>query len=102
MIDRHNELFGLTRTDFISADYERLRWTKEIHFAARAGLSQVCLSLTSNSLPANVKDYHGRMLFFWAAVNEHIEVVKLLLDLKDVAVDSKDFRGRTTLTTVVR
>jgi ankyrin repeat protein len=68
-----------------------------IHLAARFGLHQASSLLISYDEPVGVRDDLGRSPLCWAALNGHIEVVKLLLDRDDVTADAKDIWGGTPL-----
>ncbi|KAL2814424.1 hypothetical protein BJX63DRAFT_442496 [Aspergillus granulosus] len=84
--------------------YHTPEGTTGMHLAAYFGLKEAVLALLASGHDHNVQNSWGQTPFWWAAVNGHDAVVKVLLTKNDTNVntgglnrDPKDSLGRTPL-----
>ncbi|KAH0535997.1 hypothetical protein FGG08_007114, partial [Glutinoglossum americanum] len=68
-----------------------------VHVAAYFGLVGTIMGLLKNGYNPDLRDSYGRTPLSWAARRGHEAVVKLLLAMEKVDLNSKDSSGRTPL-----
>ncbi|KAI7204219.1 hypothetical protein KC316_g1793 [Hortaea werneckii] len=72
-----------------------------LHLIGRFGTSALAIRLLEAGFPAECRDSRGMTPLSYAAQYGHKAVVRLLLDTKQVKVDSKDHYGQTPLSQAV-
>jgi ankyrin repeat protein len=86
----------LYRHNSLDSGSSALQWASE---HGNQGTARISIQ---EGASINATDSSGRTPLYWAALNGHEAVVKLLLETGQVAVDSKDYHGQTPLSWAAR
>ena len=71
--------------------------SSELHFAARLGLLSTLKRLLERQYGVDSKDYMGQTPLTLAVIEDHVEMVKFLVDQDNALAKSRDDSGRTPL-----
>ena len=81
------------------SDYDFMSYSPDMKlmYVAESGDIDTVQRLINNGIDVNDEDVHGQTALIYAAGEGHVEIVKCLINVEDIRVDTRNRRGKTAL-----